>query len=864
MLRYFGLLLAGSALVSIISTASGSEVAWPAETLTDAVNLTAIEGPGANDFYVNLSSAFWNPVTRRLWVCRNGGPDGSKFWALREDGNGSFEVDVQGGLRGEWTNFGDLEAVTQADYNEPVLYLMVEDIGHIKECSVSTYGTPVINNDWNVTPFIPSYNGSSGPEGLCYVPDSFLSAAGFVDQTGNLRVSHNGMGGLMFVAHQAGGRIYAFDLNRTNGAFDFVGAYLTNFSESCELTFDRSDGRMYILHGADHNTVEVTNLASTVVGSERQFVELITYGRPSGSPGSWNLEGFALMPNDDCANGQRSAFITIDDGGAGSLYWYKQFPCTCMAGDPNISTQPISASVCSGLTNQFCVTATGAGTLGYQWQKDSVDIPGATSSCYTASQAGDYRCVVSDTCGSVTSNSATLTLLSAPSISSHPASASICSGQTNQFCVTATGSGTLGYQWQKNSVNISGATSSCYTASQAGDYRCVVSNSCGSSNSNAATLTLLTAPSISTHPTAGTVCSGQSLQFCITATGSGSLTYQWQKDTVNIIGATASCYTANIAGSYRCTVTNSCGSATSNSASLTVNSPPSISIQPVGGTSCSGQVSPLCVTASGSETLSYQWKKSGSNVAGATQPCFTPETSGDYSCVVSNSCGSVTSNVVSVIVNEGPLIISQPSSASLCPGESQQLCVSASGSSPTLQWQKDDVDIPGATLSCLDVQTAGTYQCVAIDACGTTTSLSAVIVTVTTRSWYRDEDGDGFGNPNSRIDSCDAPIGYVSDHSDCDDSNPAINPAAAEVCDGIDNNCNGSVDETVDCGGSSSSQQSDQQGDHESKVNDPAQTPPSASLCGTTTPATLAASLMGLLGVRVLPMGLRKRPLRHR
>src|SRR5262245_28022256 len=53
---------------------------WPAEPPTSAVNLTSIEGPGTNDFHVDLSGAFWNPYENALWVCRNGGTGGSKVW----------------------------------------------------------------------------------------------------------------------------------------------------------------------------------------------------------------------------------------------------------------------------------------------------------------------------------------------------------------------------------------------------------------------------------------------------------------------------------------------------------------------------------------------------------------------------------------------------------------------------------------------------------------------------------------------------------------------------------------------------------------------------------------------------------------
>ena len=86
---------------------------------------------------------------------------------------------------------------------------------------------------------------------------------------------------------------------------------------------------------------------------------------------------------------------------------------------------------------------------------------------------------------------------------------------------------------------------------------------------------------------------------------------------------------------------------------------------------------------------------------------------------------------------------------------------------------------------------------------GNTDASNAVIITKTINccvpvTFYRDSDGDGYGNPNSSMQSCSAPGGYVSNKQDCNDNNPAINPAAVEICgNGIDDNCNGVVDERV-------------------------------------------------------------------
>ena len=64
-----------------------------------------------------------------------------------------------------------------------------------------------------------------------------------------------------------------------------------------------------------------------------------------------------------------------------------------------------------------------------------------------------------------------------------------------------------------------------------------------------------------------------------------------------------------------------------------------------------------------------------------------------------------------------------------------------------------------------------------------------------TTIYYRDEDGDTFGKPSDSVEACSAPDGYVERGSDCKDDDADINPGAVELCDGIDNNCDGHADE---------------------------------------------------------------------
>ena len=175
---------------------------------------------------------------------------------------------------------------------------------------------------------------------------------------------------------------------------------------------------------------------------------------------------------------------------------------------------------------------------------------------------------------------------------------SVFVGQAASFSVTAIGTPAPTYQWQRNNVNITGATSSTYniTSAQladAGDYRVVVTNSNGSATSNAATLTVSPAtvsPQITSHPVNVAVLEGASATFSVTATGTAPLTYQWQRNQINIVGATGTQYTIPSTikadeATYRVLVDNSSGQAASNGANLSVNRRPvAVITTPVEGT----------------------------------------------------------------------------------------------------------------------------------------------------------------------------------------------------------------------------------------------------------------------------------------
>lgn len=270
-----------------------------------------------------------------------------------------------------------------------------------------------------------------------------------------------------------------------------------------------------------------------------------------------------------------------------------------------------------------------------------------------------------------------------PLITSHPAGATKLVGQSVTFSVTASGTGGLSYQWQKNGANIGGATAANYTINpiavgDAGSYRCVVTG-IETVNSNGAALHI--APSITSHPAAITASSGTGPDALVCeATGEGTLQFQWFKDGIALhaprngnISGTQDQHVINPGdeddnGSYECEVTNAHGSATSNPATVTyTNVPPNVTNDPdsFAGTDGNGPYALQCYASQGSgASLQFEWFKDGISFVGpragnlsgglGDQHVFNPigfGDAGDYHCVVTTTHGTDTSATATVTVS---------------------------------------------------------------------------------------------------------------------------------------------------------------------------------------------------------------------
>jgi Regulator of chromosome condensation (RCC1) repeat/Immunoglobulin domain/Immunoglobulin I-set domain len=352
---------------------------------------------------------------------------------------------------------------------------------------------------------------------------------------------------------------------------------------------------------------------------------------------------------------------------------------------------------------------------------------------------------------SATLGSVPMATIQSPSITQQPAAnTSVSVNGSVYLTVTAMGLAPLSYQWTMFGTNIPGATNYFLSMpsvqpAQQGDYNAVVTNPFGSVTSTVAHVTVLVPPSITSQSGSTNVLAGQSFSLTVTPAGTAPFTYRWMFENANISGGTSQTLTINNAqsaneGIYRVAVGNAAGSVTSAPVSVRVfPAAPLITSNPVSLSVAASSNASFGVSAIGSQPLGYQWLFQGAPLAGAAASQLSllgvqSSNSGAYKVVVSNSMGSVTSAVASLIVTPlAPYFTIQPVGAALSAGSTRTLTGLANGSQPiAYQWQRNSTNLPGATstslaLTNLAASDSGPYAIVASNSAGASTSAVAQI-----------------------------------------------------------------------------------------------------------------------------------------
>lgn len=353
-----------------------------------------------------------------------------------------------------------------------------------------------------------------------------------VDSSGNVYVADTGNHAIRKVSTSGTVTTIAGTLG-TSGSSDGTGT-AAQFNSPYGLTVD-SSGVVYVADSIN-NTVRRGVVASgsgslTITGVPPSRIQVTTNANvtfkiaASGSPVptyQWYKDGTVISG----ATSATYALSSVTSANAGNysvtvssgLVTYSSAPTQLQvfaSGTPvpsvTLVTQPTDRTVAAGSSTTFTVEATSSNPLTYQWTKNGNAITGAASATYTIGSATSddaalYAVTVSDGTSTATTANATLTVtggISAtpPSITTQPASQNVDPGTSVTFTVGASGSPAPTYHWEKdgvtltNSGTISGATSttltiSNVTASDAGSYVAIATNSAGSATSNAATLTI--------------------------------------------------------------------------------------------------------------------------------------------------------------------------------------------------------------------------------------------------------------------------------------------------------------------------------------------------------------------------------------
>ena len=364
--------------------------------------------------------------------------------------------------------------------------------------------------------------------------------------------------------------------------------------------------------------------------------------------------------------------------------------------------------------------------------------------------------------------------LGAPTIVDQPENAYAVNGGMTILSVNASGTIPLRYQWYRNGVAVVGQTTASLplaplTTANSGFYHVVITNALGVVTSRVAQVSALssTTPFVFVQPVDRVTDEGGATSFEVLAGGQRPLFYQWRHNGTNVPDGKSPLLTlTNVqpekTGDYDIIVANSHGIVFSQSANLTVSTPPTItgfSVTP-GTNVAAGDLVTLGVGVEGKPPYNFAWTLNGQVLPSALSSNLTIQqvhftNAGAYQVIVTNVLGAASNTPVTLTVNSKPLLVMEPQNQFQTVGQPVTLNVGAIGSLPiSYQWRLDGSDIVGATSSNLvftGIQSSnvGNYTVVLVNQFGTNVSRIARVDVVLERAvlpWLQ-----SFGGPGSDV-----------------------------------------------------------------------------------------------------------------
>ncbi len=464
-----------------------------------------------------------------------------------------------------------------------------------------------------------------------------------------------------------------------------------------------------------------------------------------------NSPVLSFDPIDLADSGEYYCVVTNGEGSVTS----ETVQIIVQAGLPEVATLSSGGTFCEAEDVSLSVSVT-EGPVNFMWYKDEEFVSGAYGPTLmlnglASSDAGVYYCELSNACGEVLTDEITISVAQPVELVTQPVGQVVCEGNDAEINVGAEGS-YLEFQWYENGSEMTGEINSQLTVEDvqtdnSSSYYCIVSNMCNSIQTNTVGLTVNTYPSVTAHPLSANACVGEEISLTSTATGTPEITNQWYVNGEAVVDSVFSTLTVTLETADTLFVyneyTNGCGTVHSDSAILSPDVAPVITQQPSDTVGCEGTNVSFRVKVVGAEPIYYQWQLNGADVNGAEYSGdntfelnitgIDQSHEGDYTCIITNGCGTITSDPAELEIILPPSIASQPDDLTLCEGDEASFEMIVQGSEPfEYAWMNPGSDQVLSTNAVFSIQSVTTddandYYCVVSNQCADVNSEQATL-----------------------------------------------------------------------------------------------------------------------------------------